>query len=73
MLLVLNYLCAEHDVPYSGDEMLFEILHFEWLGIPSIEIAKASHAGVGAELQRTKNIAAAMAMRRSSPAADRLV
>jgi DNA helicase-2/ATP-dependent DNA helicase PcrA len=42
LLLVLNYLCAEHDVPYSGDEMLFEILHFEWLQIPSIEIAKAS-------------------------------
>jgi DNA helicase-2/ATP-dependent DNA helicase PcrA len=42
LLLVLNYLCAEHDVPYSGDEMLFEILHFEWLGIPSIEIAKAT-------------------------------
>jgi DNA helicase-2/ATP-dependent DNA helicase PcrA len=42
VLLVLNYLCAEHDVPYSGDEMLFELLHFEWLGIPSIEIAKAS-------------------------------
>lgn len=42
LLLVLNYLCAEHDVPYSGDEMLFEILHFEWLDIPAIEIAKAS-------------------------------
>lgn len=42
VLLVLNYLCAEHDIPYSGDEMLFEILHFEWLNIPPIEIAKAS-------------------------------
>ena len=42
LLLVLNYLRAEHDIPYSGDEMLFEILHFEWLNIPSIEIAKAS-------------------------------
>jgi len=42
LLLVLNYLTAEHDIPYSGDEMLFEILHFEWLNIPSIEIAKAS-------------------------------
>jgi DNA helicase-2/ATP-dependent DNA helicase PcrA len=42
LLLVLDYLCAEHDVPYSGDEMLFEMLHFEWLNIPSIEIAKAS-------------------------------
>ena len=42
ILLVLNYLTAEHDIPYSGDEMLFEILHFEWFSIPSIEIAKAS-------------------------------
>lgn len=42
VLLVLNYLCAEHDIPYSGDEMLFQILHFEWLNIPPIEIAKAS-------------------------------
>src|SRR4029078_2305398 len=42
LLLLLNYLCAEHDIPYSGDEMLFEILHFEWLNIPPIEMAKAS-------------------------------
>lgn len=42
ILLVLNYLNAEHDIPYSGDEMLFEILHFAWFGIPAIEIAKAS-------------------------------
>ncbi|MFL5771811.1 MAG: ATP-dependent helicase, partial [Flavisolibacter sp.] len=42
LLLVLNYLAAEHDKPYAGDELLFEILHFEWLGIPPVEIAKAS-------------------------------
>ncbi|HEV7330430.1 MAG TPA: ATP-dependent DNA helicase [Flavisolibacter sp.] len=42
ILLVLNYLNTEHDIPYSGDEMLFEILHFEWFGIPAIEIAKAT-------------------------------
>ncbi|MDQ3279366.1 MAG: ATP-dependent helicase, partial [Bacteroidota bacterium] len=42
ILLVLNYLNAEHDISYSGDEMLFEILHFEWFGIPAIEIAKAT-------------------------------
>jgi DNA helicase-2/ATP-dependent DNA helicase PcrA len=42
VLLVLDYLHAEHDIPYGGDEMLFEILHFEWLNIPPIEIAKAS-------------------------------
>jgi DNA helicase-2/ATP-dependent DNA helicase PcrA len=42
IILVLKYLVAEHDVPYAGDEMLFEILHFDWFGIPPIEIAKLS-------------------------------
>lgn len=42
ILLVLKYLESEHDISYSGDEMLFEILHFDWFGIPSIEIAKIS-------------------------------
>lgn len=40
--LVLKYLAAEHDTPFGGDEMLFEILHFNWFGIPPIEIAKIS-------------------------------
>ena len=40
IILILKYLCAEHDVPYGGDEMLFEILHFDWFHIHSIEIAK---------------------------------
>ena len=42
LLLMLNYLAAEHDTPYGGDEMLFELLHFEWFDIPPVEIAKAS-------------------------------
>jgi DNA helicase II / ATP-dependent DNA helicase PcrA len=42
IILLLNYLAAEHDVPYGGDEMLFEILHFDFLNIPAIEIAKLS-------------------------------
>ncbi len=40
LILILRYLSTEHDIPYSGDEMLFEILHFDWFNIPSIEIAK---------------------------------
>ena len=40
VVLLLNYLAAEHDSPFSGDEMLFEILHFDFLQIPAIEIAK---------------------------------
>jgi DNA helicase-2/ATP-dependent DNA helicase PcrA len=42
MIMLLKYLAAEHDIPYSGDEMLFEILHFDWFNIPPIEIAKLS-------------------------------
>lgn len=42
IILLLKYLAAEHDTPYGGDEMLFEILHFDWFHIPPIEIAKLS-------------------------------
>ncbi len=42
IILLLKYLDSEHDISCSGDEMLFEILHFNWFGIPSIEIAKLS-------------------------------
>ena len=40
IVLLLRYLATEHDVPFSGEESLFEILHFDWFGIPPIEIAK---------------------------------
>ena len=40
MVQLLRYLNAEHDTPYGGDEMLFEILHFDFYKIPPIEIAK---------------------------------
>ncbi|MFI5133696.1 MAG: ATP-dependent helicase [Chitinophagales bacterium] len=42
IILLLKYLEAEHDIPYSGDEMLFELLHFDFFHIPAIEIAKLS-------------------------------
>ncbi len=37
---LLRYLNAEHDIPYGGDEILFEILHYDFYRIPPIEIAK---------------------------------
>lgn len=40
IILVLKYLASEHDIPFSGDEMLFEILHFDWFAVPPVEIAK---------------------------------
>lgn len=42
IILLIKYLAAEHDIPYGGDEMLFELLHFDWFHIPPIEIAKLS-------------------------------
>jgi DNA helicase-2/ATP-dependent DNA helicase PcrA len=44
ILTILRYLAAEHDTPYGGDEMLFEILHFDFYSNPPIEIAKISIA-----------------------------
>jgi len=41
---ILEYLAMEIDSPYSGDEMLFEIMHYDFFDIKPIEIAKASIA-----------------------------
>jgi DNA helicase-2/ATP-dependent DNA helicase PcrA len=41
---ILGYLAMEMDSPYSGDELLFEILHYDFFEVPPIEIAKASIA-----------------------------
>lgn len=40
IVTLLQYLNAEHDIPYGGDELLFEILHFDFYKIPPIEIAR---------------------------------
>jgi DNA helicase II / ATP-dependent DNA helicase PcrA len=40
IITILCYLNAEHDIPYGGDELLFEIMHFDFYKIPPIEIAK---------------------------------
>jgi len=42
VLQLLRFLAAEHDTPYGGDELLFELLHFSWWNIPPIEIAKVT-------------------------------
>jgi DNA helicase-2/ATP-dependent DNA helicase PcrA len=41
---ILRYLAMELDSPYSGDELLFEIMHYDFFEIAPIEIAKASIA-----------------------------
>ena len=42
IIQLLQYITAEHEIPFSGDEMLFEIQHFDWFHIPPMEIAKLS-------------------------------
>jgi len=51
---ILRYLAMEMDSPYSGDELLFEIMHYDFFDIPPIEIAKASVA-VSKENYATSN------------------
>jgi DNA helicase-2/ATP-dependent DNA helicase PcrA len=41
---ILRYLALEMDSPYSGDDLLFEIMHYDFFNIAPIEIAKASIA-----------------------------
>lgn len=40
IITILRYLNAEHDIAFGGDEMLFEILHYDFYKNPPIEIAK---------------------------------
>ena len=54
IISILRYLAAEHDTPYGGDEMLFEILHFDFYKIPPIEIAKLSVEVAAKQFSRDK-------------------
>ncbi|CAN5504123.1 ATP-dependent DNA helicase [soil metagenome] len=54
IILLVRYIAAEHDTPYGGDEMLFEILHFDWFQIPPIEIAKLTVEVAGKQFSEDK-------------------
>lgn len=43
ILTLLRYLDAEHDQPFGGEELLFELLHFDWFNIPPITIAELTY------------------------------
>ncbi|WP_298739450.1 ATP-dependent DNA helicase [uncultured Chitinophaga sp.] len=42
VLNLLRYVACELDTPYSGDDLLFSILHYDFYNIPPVEIAKVS-------------------------------
>ena len=52
---ILRYLAMEMDSPYSGDELLFEIMHYDFFDIPPIEIAKASIAVANQNYKTSNN------------------
>ena len=56
ILLILKYLDSEHDISYSGDEILFELLHFDWFDIPPIEIARLSMEVAGIRYNDNKSM-----------------
>lgn len=71
LILLLQYLAAEHDIAYGGDEMLFEILHFDWFRIPPIEVAKLSVAVAEKRFGDNKtSIRRALQEKINAPAAD---
>ena len=71
IILILKYLATEHDISYSGDEMLFEILHFDWFSIPPIEIAKLTMEVSDRKFNETKtSIRQLLTEKSAAPAKD---
>ena len=44
ILNILRYIALETDIPYSGDEILFQILHYDFFNINPIDVAKITVA-----------------------------
>lgn len=61
---ILRYLAMELDSPYSGDELLFEIMHYDFFGIAPIEIARATMAAAKENYKTTSNNEAKTSLRR---------
>ena len=54
VLLILEWIAAEHDTPGGGDALLFELLHSPWWGIPPVEIARLSIEVAGRQFGEKK-------------------
>jgi DNA helicase-2/ATP-dependent DNA helicase PcrA len=71
IISILRYLSYEHDIPYSGDELLFEILHYDWFLIPPIEIARVSIEVAEKQFSKDKTSIRKLLVERSNlPARD---
>ncbi len=56
IIQVMRYLASELDITYSGDAMLFEILHYDWFNLPPITIAKQTIEVANARYQKDSKI-----------------
>ena len=71
IISILKYLAAEHFIPFSGDQMLFEILHFDWFKIPAIDVSKITMEVADRRFgDRKTSIRALMQDKINSPQAD---
>lgn len=71
IISILKYLASEHFIPYSGEQMLFEILHYDWFKIPAIEVSKITMEVADRRFgDRKTSIRALMQDKINSPQAD---
>ena len=41
-ILLLRYIAAEFEKPYSGEQLIYELLHVDFFGVPATDIATLS-------------------------------
>jgi DNA helicase II / ATP-dependent DNA helicase PcrA len=56
ILTILRYIAAERSHSFSGDDLLFEILHFDVYDIPSVEIARTNALAVAYCIKHKKQV-----------------
>lgn len=72
IIRLFEYLSAELDTPFSGDEMLFEILHYDWFRIQPLEIAKLSIESNGLRFKKMPSAFRTMIENKSNEVAPSL-
>jgi DNA helicase-2/ATP-dependent DNA helicase PcrA len=71
IILMLKYLASEQFIPFSGDQLLFEILHFDWFNILPLEVAKITMEVADRRFQQNKtSLRELMHVKINTPAND---
>ncbi len=70
IIKLLQYLYLEHDTSFGGEELLFEVLHFDFWQIPAIEIAKLTVEVAERNYKNKTTLRALMAEKSAQPQKD---